>query len=91
MMESNADESKKARCEKCGKFFWVDNHHVLPKAVFKGEGDVVKLCPNCHRDYHEHLGRKNLKNPDEKFHKAFFLKWLTGALLALLGVLFFLM
>lgn len=61
-------ESKKKTCDKCGLFFWVDVHHILPKAVFGGRGDTANLCPNCHRDYHEKLGRKNLKNPDEQFY-----------------------
>jgi hypothetical protein len=70
-----ADESKKENCSKCSTFFWVDKHHILPKAIFKGKGPTVKLCPNCHRDYHEQLGRENLKNPDEAFHYAFFIRW----------------
>jgi hypothetical protein len=78
-----ADESKKDVCVKCNTLFWVDKHHILPKTVFEGKGDVVRLCPNCHRDYHEHLGRKNLKIKDEKFHYDFFFKWLSGTLVVL--------
>jgi len=74
------NESKKKVCAKCGILFWVDKHHILPKAIFKGEGEIVLLCPNCHRDYHEKLGRKNLKNPDTDFHYAFYRKWLAGGL-----------
>lgn len=85
-----ADESKKGICEKCGNWFWIDIHHILPVAVFKGKGDTAKLCPNCHRDYHEQLGHKNLKNPDEEFHKDFFLRWLTR-LLIIVGILYFFM
>jgi len=74
------NKDKKKHCDKCGILFWVDKHHILPKTTFGGAGDTVHLCPNCHRDYHEKLGRKNLKNPDEQFHYEFFAKWLAGGL-----------
>jgi hypothetical protein len=66
-----ADESKKENCAKCGIYFWTDKHHILPRAIFGKKGKTVPLCPNCHRDYHEQLGRENLKNPDKNFHYAF--------------------
>lgn len=84
-----ADESKNGHCSKCNIYFWVDKHHILPKATFGGKGDIVRLCPNCHRDYHEQLGTKDLKNPDEQFHYTFFTKWLAGGAIVLaLGMLF---
>ncbi|TAH22688.1 MAG: hypothetical protein EAZ08_00180 [Cytophagales bacterium] len=83
-----ADETKKGYYSKCKKYFWIDKHHILPKSIFGGKGDIVRLCPNCHRDYHEQLGTKNLKNPDEHFHYAFFTKWLAGFIIILaLGIL----
>ncbi len=69
---------KQGECRKCGKFTWIDEHHVLPKSIFGDEGELVKLCPTCHRDYHEYLGRENLKNPSMEFHFYTFEKWLAG-------------
>ncbi len=46
-------EAKRGRCEKCGKTFYVHSHHIFPKAIF-GDGETVKLCPNCHTHYHEY-------------------------------------
>ncbi len=69
---------KKDICEKCGKYGWIENHHVLPQCEFKGEGDIVKLCPNCHTDYHKKLGKKSLHNKSMKFHFEKFYRWLAG-------------
>ena len=74
------DHTKKRRCAKCNQLFWVDKHHILPKCTFKGAGVIVELCPNCHRDYHEYLGRDGLKNPDKNFHYRFFARWMAGLL-----------
>jgi hypothetical protein len=74
--EKDKKKTKKDFCEKCGIFFWIDKHHVLPQATFGGKGAIAKLCPNCHRDYHEKLGAENLKNEDENFHYGFFMDWL---------------
>ncbi|TAD97305.1 MAG: hypothetical protein EAZ97_12745 [Bacteroidetes bacterium] len=84
-----ADETKKDICVKCNNYFWIDKHHILPKSVFGGEGDIVRLCPNCHRDYHEQLGTKDLKIKNRQFHYDFFAKWMAGGL-AILGLLYFL-
>jgi len=84
-----ANESKKGKCTKCGIWFWTDKHHILPRVTFGGKGDVVRLSPNCHRDYHEHLGTENLKNPDAQFHYEFFAKWLAGLLALVLGFLLY--
>lgn len=54
---------KQGNCAKCGKFGYLHKHHGLPQATFGGEGDVYYFCPNCHTEYHEKLGRENLKNP----------------------------
>lgn len=70
---------RKEKCRKCGQFTYVYKHHPLPQAIFgKGKNnmdlDTVHLCGNCHTDYHEYLGKKELKNPDAKFH---YQKWYT--------------
>ena len=70
---------RKDRCRKCGSFTFVFKHHPLPQATFgKGknnqDSDTVNLCGTCHTDYHEYLGKSNLKNPDSKFH---YQKWYT--------------
>ncbi len=67
-------------CAKCGKYTWVERHHILPKSVFGENEEVVYLCPACHTDYHQQLGLENLKNPDMVFHFYFFQKWLHGLL-----------
>jgi len=76
-------------CEKCGKENWIEEHHVLPKSVFGGIGDTVRLCPNCHTDYHQKLGTKNLKNPDMVFHLLFYNRWKYGLLGLLILLAFF--
>lgn len=68
---------KKDFCEKCRKFTWIEFHHPLPKSVF-GEGETCKLCSNCHTDYHQKLGGKNLKNDSMEFHLEKFFRWLAG-------------
>ena len=66
---------KKRRCRKCGALTYVDKHHILPKNIFGKHGETVDLCPNCHSDYHQELGYKNLKNPDMKYHFRAWYKW----------------
>ena len=71
---------KKAVCAKCQKFTYIDSHHILPQSVFGKNKETIDLCPNCHREYHDKLGSKNLKNKDMEFHLYFFYKWLSGLL-----------
>ncbi len=71
-------KKEKRACDKCKKVTYLDTHHILPKSTFGENKETVELCPTCHREYHEHLGRENLKNPDEAFHFYTFYKWLTG-------------
>ena len=78
------------KCEKCGKKTYLDTHHILPKSVFGENKETVELCPTCHREYHEHLGRENLKNPSMEFHLYIFAKWLTGITFGLLLIGFLL-
>lgn len=79
---------KKDKCRKCGKYTYVEEHHPLPKNMFKGEGGTIPLCPNCHTEYHQKLGFKNLKNPSMEFHFEKFYRWLMG--LAIAGAIFLL-
>ena len=82
---------RKDKCRKCEEFIWVEEHHILPKATFGETEHTVWLCPNCHTDYHQKLGAKNLKNPDPQFHFDFYKKWYAGALgLLLLAGLYWL-
>ena len=70
---------KYGECEKCKRQTYLHKHHVLPKTTF-GENDSVRyLCPTCHTEYHQALG-KEIKNPDMKFHFYFFDKWFYGLL-----------
>jgi len=73
---------KKDRCLKCNKYEFVQEHHILPTSTFGENDEKVKLCSNCHTEYHQILGSKGLKNPDAKFHLEKYYKWLYG-----LGVL----
>lgn len=77
---------KQDNCRKCGKLFWVEKHHILPKSIFGENRFTVWLCPNCHTDYHQKLGHTNLKNPDSQFHFEFFRQWLVGAICLVLGL-----
>lgn len=79
----------KGRCRKCGKLTYVYKHHPLPQAIFgKGKNnldqDTVELCGNCHTDYHQFLGKKELSNPDAKFHYKQWYTWFY--LMALIGI-----
>ena len=68
---------KKGYCRKCEKYEWIQDHHILPQCDF-GNGETIELCPNCHNDYHQQLGRKNLKGNTIEFHYLNFYKWLAG-------------
>ena len=80
-----------AECPKCRRSAWLEKHHVLPQNVFDGDGDVVELCPNCHKDYHQVLGygKDELKNPDAEFHFYRFYRWFYGLPVILLLILFY--
>ncbi|HMY69515.1 MAG TPA: hypothetical protein PL048_10460 [Leptospiraceae bacterium] len=58
-------EAKKGRCIKCNLFFYVHDHHILPKSRFGNEGETVRLCPNCHTHFHEY-SRINTRNPEDR-------------------------
>lgn len=71
---------KKDECRKCGRYDWLEQHHILPKATFGDTEEFVWLCASCHTDYHQQLGRENLKNKDIAFHLYFYLRWFYGTL-----------
>jgi hypothetical protein len=77
-------------CRKCGKKTFVFLHHILPQNLFGKNTETVPLCGDCHTKYHQHLGQKNLKNPDIKFHYQTFLKWLyLGVIIGILALIIF--
>ncbi len=57
-------EAKKGRFIKCNQYFYVHDHHILPRSRFGNEGATVKLCPNCHTHFYEY-SRMNTKNPED--------------------------
>ena len=69
---------KRDKCRKCGKYTFVYEHHILPQSQFGKNTETMNLCGNCHTDYHQHLGNKELKNPSIEFHYEKFFKWLMG-------------
>jgi len=81
-------QMEKDTCEKCGKYTWVERHHVLPQSTFGEKGETVKLCPTCHTDFHQHFGQENLKNEDMAFQFYTFWKWLCGLSAVLLLIWF---
>jgi len=73
------------RCEKCGKFTWVNKHHIIPKATKKNnEEDISYLCPTCHTEYHHHLGHKNLKNKSVSYYRNNYYQWLIGVVVLII-------
>lgn len=62
-------------CERCKTVTVLEKHHILPQNKFDGEGRVIKLCPTCHREFHDLLGTKNVKKDDPDYHQYTFWKW----------------
>jgi predicted HNH restriction endonuclease len=79
---------KKDYCAKCGKFGIIETHHILPLSTFGKNKELINLCPNCHKEYHEHLG-KDIKNPSMEFHLEKFFRWIFG--LSIIGLLLYLL
>ncbi|NJO88486.1 MAG: hypothetical protein HC831_05615 [Chloroflexia bacterium] len=76
---------KKAKCEKCRKYTYVYEYHILPQAQFGKDTDTIKLCGNCHTEYHQCVENQELRNPSVEFHYEKFFTWLMG--LTLIGLL----
>jgi len=79
---------KIGQCEKCKKLTWIENHHILPQCEY-GDGETYELCPNCHNDYHQKLGFKNLKGKSIEFHFEMFFRWMAGLSIVLALILTF--
>jgi len=73
---------KEAKCQKCQKFTFVEEHHILPTSTFGPNDEISDLCPNCHTEYHLKLGKKGLKNPSMEFHLNSFIRWVSGLAIA---------
>ncbi len=79
---------KEGTCKRCGKFTYVNDHHIIPKRVKKKNNkETVRLCLICPIELHTIL-------PDEKqneaFYKKFTNKWLlTIILILIVGITIF--
>ena len=40
------------KCEWCGKETWIIHEHHFPIEKSEGGKDTVKICSNCHFEYH---------------------------------------
>ena len=87
-MAKEKSKRKKGKCERCPAITYLEKHHIWPKSIFGGIGPVIKLCPNCHNEYHIELGRKKLKNTDISYHENKFWKWFKtlSIILILIGI-----
>lgn len=71
-------QAKKGLCQKCGIYFYIHEHHILPKSKFGQKGEVALLCPNCHTHFHEY-SKKYIKNPyDENEARKIWNIWFTS-------------
>ena len=75
-------------CPKCKTKSWLEEHHVYPRSKFKddkkAQENTMLLCPNCHTDLHQKMGKINPEN--KRFYDSFHLSWLTGIII--LAVIF---
>jgi len=58
-------ERKKGTCQKCGEYFYVDDHHILPRKIYGDKGETIQLCVKCHTHVHEYLN-KNVDDYNDK-------------------------
>ena len=70
-------EAKKGKCAKCGIYFYVHEHHILPQSIFGKKGETVKLCPNCHTHFHEYSKQKTKNPADADEARSIWNIWLT--------------
>ena len=67
---------KKGECKRCGKYSYVNDHHITPKEFKKKENkETLRLCLACHMELHEVLPDE-LKTEEE--FKSYTAKWLIG-------------
>ena len=57
-------EARKGQCSKCKNYFYVHQHHILPKSIFGKKGETADLCPNCHTHFHE-FSKQHTQNPKD--------------------------
>jgi transcription elongation factor Elf1 len=75
-------------CPKCNTETWLEEHHILPKAVFGKNDKTVLICSNCHTDFHKKVGSKlESKNPD--VYWVAYIQWLIGALSVILLIYYY--
>lgn len=70
-------EARKGKCEKCGIYFYIHRHHILPKSRFGNKGELVDLCPNCHTHFHEYSKKHTTDPNDEKEARSIWNVWFT--------------
>jgi phage terminase large subunit GpA-like protein len=75
------------KCKKCGKWHWLEKHHIYPQSQFNDEESVIYLCPNCHTDLHVKMGQPTMK--DKGFYQRFHISWIMGiiAIIILLSLI----
>jgi Zn-finger protein len=81
-------EAKKGVCTKCGIYFYMHEHHILPKSIFGKKGETVFLCPNCHIHFHEYSKQHTTNPKDEKEARNIWVVWLTTISVSLCLLLF---
>jgi predicted restriction endonuclease len=73
---------KKGECKKCEKENYLEEHHIYPKSKFDDDENTIYLCPNCHTDYHQKLGKQESK--DKNFYFSFYMSWLFGLIVVII-------
>lgn len=60
-------------CDWCGNKVFILHEHHYPVNKIKGGGDTIKICPNCHCEYHylEATILYDLKKEDRQFFDKF--------------------
>jgi len=71
-------EAKKGKCKKCQQYFYVHEHHILPKSIFGKKGNTVKLCPNCHTHFHEYSKKHAINSKDAEEARRIWNIWFTS-------------
>lgn len=86
-------EAKKGKCKKCGIYFYVHDHHILPKSIFGRKGETAKLCPNCHTHFHEYSKKQTTNPNDAEEARDIWDEWLTSVsvivTILIIGLLFY--
>jgi Zn-finger protein len=75
-------EAKKGVCTKCNIYFYMHEHHILPKSIFGKKGKTVLLCPNCHTHFHEYSKQHTTNPTDENEAMEIWTTWLKNVSIA---------